>query len=286
MPNQVAIQSEIELVDAIKQLTQVYQEIAVIRMQKSRNSVLVTREFLEKLLEIFFEVKRSYNHEIELLMKEKPQITKRKKELCVLISANAKLYGDIITKVYKKFVSYIKDHDPDIMIIGRLGRDLYEDQNVGKPYTYFEIPDAEVHMEDLKALISHLMDYSSINVFYGRFETIGVQKADVANITGDIPLDQDKPSKERERVYMFEPDLKTIFEYFEKQTAGSLMKQTVHESQLARYASRIMAMEEAYENISDRSSKLYSERTKVKKRIQNRKQLETLSGLVLWGNQI
>ncbi len=289
MPSgKVAIKAEIDLINTIKILTQVYQEIAVIRMQKSRKSVLITREFLNKLLEIFFEVKKSYRREIEVLAKQKKikktQSTK-KPEVCVLISSNAKLYGEIVTKVYKKFIENIKGHNSDIMIIGRLGRDLYEEEESKRPYTYFEIPDAEVTMEDLKAIIFHLMDYEKINVFYGKFETIGIQNAEVTNISGDEPLNAQPGLGHKERSYLFEPDLKTIYDYFEKQTAGSLMKQTVHESQLARYASRIMAMEEAYDNINSKSKELYVSDRKTKKLIQNRKQLETMSGLVLWSSK-
>lgn len=285
MPSKVTIKNEIDLVNTIKILTQVYQEIAVIRMQKSRKSVLITREFLAKLLEIFFEVKRSYKREIELVMKQnklKKIASTKKPEVCILISSNAKLYGEIVGKVYKKFFQEVQNHETDIMIIGRLGRDMFEDQQIGRPYTYFEIPDAEVRMEDLKAIIFHLIDYEKINVFYGKFESIAVQNAEVTNISGDEPLNAQPGLNHRERSYLFEPDLKTIFDYFQKQTAGSLMKQTVHESQLARYASRIMAMEEAYDNINTRAKELYTNDKKTKKLIQNKKQLETLSGLVLW----
>lgn len=288
MPSKVAIKSEIDLINTIKILTQVYQEIAVIRMQKSRKSVLLTRDFLNKLLEIFFEVKKSYKKELDLLIKQKKILkksSKKKQEVSILISSNAKLYGEIVGKVYRKFINSVKDKNTDIMIIGRLGRDLFEDENINKPYSYFEIPDAEVTMEDLKAIIFHLIDYEKINVYYGKFESIGIQHPEITNISGDEPLNANTTTSTKERSYLFEPDLKTIYEYFEKQTASSLLKQTVHESQLARYASRIMAMEEAYDNISSKSRELYSSDRKTKKLIQNRKQLETMSGLMLWSGK-
>jgi hypothetical protein len=54
------------------------------------------------------------------------------------------------------------------------------------------------------------------------------------------------------------------------------------ENQLARHGSRVSSMEEALVNIEEETKRLEHERVRIKHLLQNRKQLETISGLILW----
>jgi hypothetical protein len=63
---------------------------------------------------------------------------------------------------------------------------------------------------------------------------------------------------------------------------ANLFSQTLLENQLARHASRVNAMEEALVHIQEESKKLIQQNTRIKHIIQNKKQLDTLAGLVLW----
>ena len=285
MPTQYSIQTDIDLVNTVKTVTQVYQEIAVMKMQRVRGSVLVTRDYLEKLSEIFYEVKRSYNRELNrLLEKEKKQNkeVKQDKELSILISPNTKLYGEVVYKVVKLFIEDIKKSKSEIGIIGRLGKDLFDNEKIERQYTYFEIPDSEIRMEDLRAIIAYIASFEKINVYYPRFENVVSQKASISNLSGDAPLKEGEGLNYRERAYLFEPNLEKILLYFRNQMISSLFKQTVHESQLARFASRIRAMEEALDHIDVRSRQLTTEQRRMKKIDENKKQLERISGMTLW----
>lgn len=287
MPTQLSIQSDIDLVNTIKTVTQVYQEIAVMKMQKVRGSVLTTREYLTKLSEIFYDVKRSYNKELETLAKKnsktKHKVSGKETHVSILLSPNTKLYGDIVYKVVKNFIADVKkNNDDEITIIGRLGKELFTNEQIARPYTYFEIPDSEIRMDDLRAIISHIASFDKISVYYPRFENIVNQQSAISNVSGDEPMKQSEVLDYHERAYLFEPNLDTILNFFKTQMISSLFKQTVHESQLARFASRIRAMEEALDNIGVRTKSLYSEQNKLNKLTENRKQLERLAGISLW----
>jgi F0F1-type ATP synthase gamma subunit len=71
--------------------------------------------------------------------------------------------------------------------------------------------------------------------------------------------------------------------FFETEIFASLLDQTVSESQLAKYASRILAMNKAHENIDKTIGKLSLDRLKIKHRTENRKQLNRLSSMRFWG---
>ncbi len=285
MPVQFGLQADIDLINTLKTVTQVYQEIAVMKMQKVRGSVLVTRDYYTKLSEIFYDVKRSYNKELKkLLAKEKKKTHKVDKEtrLSILLSPNTKLYGEIVYKVVRHFINDIKKNNDEITIIGKLGKELFTNEQLSRPYTYFEIPDSEIRMDDLRAIISHISTFDKINVYYPKFENIVSQRSATESVSGDEPMNKGEDLNYRERVYLFEPNLNSILLYFKTQMISSLFKQTVHESQLARFASRVRAMEEALDNINVQAKELYSRQNKIKKLLENKKQIERLSGISLW----
>ncbi|MBI2641385.1 F0F1 ATP synthase subunit gamma [Candidatus Roizmanbacteria bacterium] len=312
------IRTELDFTQTFKMIAQAYQEIAVMKMRKIRGSVLSTRNYLSKLSEVFVDAKSAYKRELEERkkkagkhperLKKRPkqpkktaanpfqiptitplpgtQLVKKPQPVLVLLTANTKLYGAIVNKVFSAFVKHLeKDTASDIIIIGRLGRRLYQESRLQKPYLYFEIPDTNVTIEHLKPVMFHLLTYEKIYVYYGKFQTIATQDPTISNVSGDQPFSQEleTPQVSPGGLFLFEPTLEEIIKFFEGLVSVSLFKQTVYESELARMASRIMAMEEAQDNINLTIQKLRSEEKKVKRLEENKKQLERLSGMSLWG---
>lgn len=284
------LSEDIEFLSTLRTLCLSYEEISVMKMQKIRGLVLSTRSFFTKLSDVYFNVKSSYKDKIQAIMKKK-KITdpsklvrgdKNGKSVAVLLSANTKLHGSIVDEVFALFTSYINQNPSDLIIIGRLGRELYEKlpkSSGGKKYLYFEIPDMEVNLEDIKSVVYHLLQYEKITVFYGEYSTMMEQIPKMASITGDT---KDVPSHENNQKFIFEPKLETILSFFETQIFSSLFKQTVHETQLARFASRIKAMESAIERIEGGQKSLYNEKRRLLRLLENNTQLERLSGMSLW----
>jgi len=323
------IQSEIDFTKTFRLIAQAYEEIAVMKMRKVRASVLQAREYFEKLSEVFADVKaakerlkkeqeKKTNRNKKLqtgenlsilseqiiaqksiaalakMLNKKYSATKAtsvklNRTVSVFLSANTTLYGDIIQRIFKFFIADIKKKETDVIIIGRLGRRLYEELENKKPYLYFEIPDFEVNLENLKPVIFHIVKYKTIMVYYGKFENVVNQQAVVSNISGDQPftLKEDKKSEVRPEIeikFLFEPSLDSILAFFEDLITSSLFRQTVYETQLARWASRIMAMEKAQVNIENQIKRLKFLETKINRIDQQKKQLERFSGISLWRN--
>lgn len=286
------LNEDIDLLTVLKTLCLSYEEISVMKMQRIRATVLNTRNFYDKLSDVYFNVKHSYKEKVSELMAKKKikdpgkllSYVKNDKSVCVLLSANTKLHGSIVNEVFEEFESYISNQETDLIIVGKLGRDLYkqlEPPSGGKQYLYFEIPDMDTNLEDIKQIVYHLLQYEKITVFYGQYHTMMQQVPGSSNITGDAPPEKSAKKTNRSR-FLFEPSLETTLAFFETQIFSSLFKQTVHESQLARFASRIKAMEAALERIEEQQTTLYNKRKRTVKRLENRNQLERLSGMSLW----
>jgi len=291
MYNERQIQEEIELVNTLKMLTQAYEEISVLRMQRVKNSVLLTRDFLARLASVFYDVKVGYRKEISRRFGKERKgrvsfstIAKNGRTVSVLLTANARLYGDIVRRVVNLFIEDMRKNPTDIVIVGKLGKELFDQADTKLPYTYYSVPDASITSQDLSGITSTLVNYETVNVYYGQFMNVVTQKPAIANITGEQNMEEDLPDQNREELrFYFEPSLEKILYFFETQVFASLMKQTTHEGELSRLASRIRAMEEAITNIEERETGLASDFRRARKHTLAKKQLDALSGIYLWG---
>ena len=132
MEEKLRITNEINLTLSLKLLATAYEEIAVSRIRLARDNVLNTREFIAALSEVFANVKSSYKKHLEAMQKEEkkdPQMQSFRthqtngKHVLVYISANSKLYGDIIPKVFHLFEQKAQDPTVDLAIVGKLGKE-------------------------------------------------------------------------------------------------------------------------------------------------------------------
>src|SRR5258708_7377513 len=122
---------------------------------------------------------------------------------------------------------------------------MYENSGNGRPYEYFEIPDATVDVVHIKKLMEKFLQYEKVNVFYGKFGNVVKQSPIESSISGEDIFETETLSQvPREDRFIFEPTLQKIFHFFETQIMANLFSQTLLENQLARHASRVNAMEE------------------------------------------
>jgi len=288
MLDQRQLKTNFELLETIRSLCVAYEQISVMKMKKIKDAVLYTRSFYDELSEVYLQMKTTYKNQVMSLAKKnkikEPEklllMGKNEKSVAVLLSANNKLYGDILNKVFYKFVEETKNKDINLVIIGRLGKDMYDDLGQPKPYAYFEIPDTDLTVNDLKPVINSIIKYSTINVFFGRYESFFSQLALNKNITGDIVIGNDREMKDN-KFYYFEPNLEKILLFFETQIFSNFFKQTAYEGQLARYASRISAMEQALDVIEKEGKMTMALKMKVHNSLMERKQNERVVQIFL-----
>lgn len=274
-----ALQLEIEWLTGLSTIISAYEEIAARRMQKIRDKVLHNRTFLAGLNKVYQQVKLSYLHKGhrkgQLVMK------KNDKTVSVLMSANTGLYGDIVEKTFELFLADIKKSKTDIVIIGRLGRTLFEQWSSNTPFTYFDLPDSSIGYGDFRPIIDHIVNFQRAVVYHGAFRTILTQSAVATNISGDDLLKGEGEGGGVLEPWLFEPSLEDVLIFFETEIFSSLFVHTIHEAQLAKYAARMVTLDQADDNIKKAITRTLLENQRLKHRLINRKMLGTLSGLPL-----
>ena len=286
------LDQEIENLIGLSNLVNAFEEIAATRIKRTRDSVLINRAYSSEIHEIFIDVILSYKRQVETFMRMRKKkslknltfLNKNGRTLYLLISANTGLYGGIIKRTFDLFLKSKRDQNCDIAIIGKLGLSMWKEHHFKDRYYYFDFPDQRVDDTKLREIINFIINYEKIIVFYGQFQNLIKQEATFSDISGNV-LSENESQKGPQVKYFFEPSLERIMEFFEKQIFASIFEQTVRESQLAKIASRLTALDRATENIDKELEKLKFQYTRLTHQIQNKKQLETFSTRLLWNKR-
>jgi F0F1-type ATP synthase gamma subunit len=271
-----------ELVElmSLKELVEAYAELASIRMKKTRDSVLFARKYLTQLGEIFEEVRYSYAREVRGYSRRRVFLGKKKKgvtflphngkTVAVLVSANSRLYGELLRETFDLFLQEVR-LGSEATIIGRVGLSMFKEVEKDRPVTYFDFPDEQVDSQMIGQIIKHLVPYESINLYFGKYYNEGAPKPTTLNMSSDIKMDE--TGKQKVVQYLFEPTLEDVLKFFERQIFANIFEQAIRESQLAKYASRLIAMNKAEVGVIDRLDLTKRRKLQLQHRLVNSKQL-------------
>lgn len=270
MINLAQIDLEVSEITSLKSLTEVYGEIAAIRMKKIRDLVLKNRDFLESIESIFRDCLGAYAQKLSQMIKtgkvkvgEKVTfLSHNGSTVAVLISANTRFYGDVIRETFDKFMDEVRKHDFEVTIIGKVGRSMFLDAEPNRPFTYFELPDFGTDQAHMSETVSHLVQYQEIKVYYAKYQSVVNQVASTFSISAGTEV-ADKHDKSVAS-FLFEPSLERVLMFFETQIFASLFDQSLRESQLAKLASRILAMDKASASIDQRLKALSFESKRLR----------------------
>ena len=278
MRGEAKIIEEKDAILGLKSLVDVYEEMAAIRMQRVRGAVLTSRQFLAEITEVFGRVRAAYKGE-----KVAGGWAKNGKTVAVFISANAGLFGDIVDRIFEKFAEYVSQNKPEVVVVGKLGVKMLAERGLSVLYNYFDFSDEVVEEENFALIMRYLMQFERIVVFYGKFKSILNQETEVTSLSGE---EVGKRSAGVEMVetekYLFEPSPVEMARIFEGEILASVFEQTLYESQLAKFASRMLSLDRAVENVDKRIGQINQQQRRLKHKVANSRQLARLSGMALW----
>ena len=295
-----AILTQMQDLSTIKDIVGASEEIASMKMRAIRTKVLLSRDLNEELTEIYREVTISYKNQfLQLMQEKKGQKTMAQfnastnalktgngKLACVYLSANSGLFSKILEDTYKEFIAYLNKHQEAVpIIIGEFGRKLFLNDYPDRKFIFYPMSEDKSTEESLKTATEDLAFYSNVIIFYAKFETMAQQTTTILDVSGEDHSKNLAPQNQPPTAtvhYLFEPSLEKIIIFFETEIFAGIIQQTVTESELARYASRITTLDMARENINRELSKTNLEKRFAMHRLLNKKQAEALTGLSMW----
>lgn len=267
----------IEEGEALKTIAQVYTDIASAKLKKIRNAVEANRFFLNELTSVYKVVK-------EMGLRKGILPKKNNKTISILITSNYHFYGDINNKLIKFYLNNIPNLTTDQIIIGQTAVTYLQeiDYLARSPIKYapFILQSDYPKLDELNKLVSVIQPYQQILVFYSELKTVMTQIPRYKDITQN-PSYQAKMAKEEklEPIFIFEPELKKILDFFESQVTNLLLQQAFLESELARTGSRLVSMDQAQTNAEDYLREQRKTLFQLKKTISNSRLLETFTAL-------
>ncbi len=283
-------QEDLAFLGDFHDLMETYEEIAAIRMRKVKKSVLMEREFLKGLSDVFKFVEMAYDTfliKLGNLKKGKRHFLKtNNKDVRVLLSSNMGLYGEVIHRTINKYIGDARSGKADLVVIGKVGRRSVEAVLPGRQFQYFDFSDSGIDDENMKRILDFLLQYRNIYVYHGYFRSILKQETLVANITGDISqfagheeTAEMTQKKEEQKFGFFEPSIEDVAAFFETQTLSVIFEQAMNEASLSKFASRMVTLDIAVDNINGQIKKTHFNLKKLKHRNFNRKQITLISSV-------
>lgn len=274
------LSAEIDNLRDIRAFVEVYEEVAATRMQRIRADVLKARQFLEGLTDVFSDVKFNYKTQVGQVV-AKTKLNRNGRSVAVFVSANTGLYGDIIARTYQEFLHYLDANQTDAVVIGKQGVRLIAESRPTILYNYFDFSDEKVDSESLGMAMRYLLQFEKIVLFYGKFKNIVEQNPETTSISGDEVLQAEASEKTRKH-YLFEPSLEGMLQIFEGEILASLFEQVLHESNLAKFASRLIHLDQAIENVDAKLENLLESTRVLRHKSDNKRQLARISGISIW----
>jgi F0F1-type ATP synthase gamma subunit len=150
-------------------------------------------------------------------------------------------------------------------------------------YNYFDFSDDKVDWVQLSVVMRYLLKFDQVIVFYGQFKSIAVQHVEATDIMGEqkqilSETDQTKAA------YLFEPSAEEIVRVFSSEIVSSVFEQSVHESQLAKFASRIIHLDQSLEQVESKIKQNDYVGRQIAHKYFSKKQQQRLAGIGLWNN--
>jgi F-type H+-transporting ATPase subunit gamma len=278
MSNIKQIQKLVENGENLKLITQGYSEIAASKLQKIRGSMEHNINFARELGEIYHTVQ---TEAVKRKVKMDPKIPG---VVHILITSNNRFYGNLERPLTRYFAT--STHALNIttqnlqnirLVIGKTGPAFLHGLSYNLPFQNItfkaDLPDAT----EMKLLTDNIFKYQTVLVYHSRFKTVLTQLPVVSEVTQSVISENKEIAPIK---YIFEPELDQIVKFFQTQILQILLEQTFLESELARTASRLTAMDQAESNANDYLKKQKYQLNSAKRADQNAKSLEMVDALL------
>lgn len=281
---------ELERNLALKSLTEIYEDVAVVGMQSVRHQVLTNRIFLEGVSSVYALAKNAFLKQISKISSKRERerqtafLRRNKKTVAILISGNQTLLGNLIIDSYKTYLSLVKSIKCDYVVMGKIGSYLLQDAKLPSQFVEFPLDDYSLSDAKIKLALQFISRYERILVVYPKFVTVLSQTPNVDDISGGVAIGEQNIKTAKN--YFFEPNPREVMAYFEGQIIEALFRQKLLESILARYSARLTIMDLASKKITNIISGNLRDKKTIERNEDNKKLFSQFAGISLWGGKL
>ncbi|HEX9594879.1 MAG TPA: F0F1 ATP synthase subunit gamma [Candidatus Saccharimonadales bacterium] len=283
------LEKDLDQVGTIKDLTNIFEGIASLRIAQIKNQVQQSQHFFHALWKIYTQLRVDSIFRFGRTQGEDKVIDK---ELFIVITAEGGLGGDIDQKLIEWLMTHYDKAKNDILVIGHHGAIQLAQRGVSVK-KYFKLPTKDRNI-NVRPITEEVQKYKSSIVYYQTYVSLMVQ--DVKRISLQTAVQQqggqqaqaEDATKEDEDIgliseqnYIFEPSTFAVVDHLERSMLSIMVSQLILESKLAQYASRFRAMSAANDKAKDSYDELKLDYNRAKRAMADEQLKSIVAGLKL-----
>ncbi len=264
--------------ETIRFVTSALFEVSAEKIDSLRSSFQRNATFYDEIGDLYKYVKRAALSRGQL--PEKSHTVSKK--ISVAFTSNSRFYGSVNTDVMNALIKSMHDTDSDYMVIGRMGEFFMRNfPKLSKHVSFLSFEGDDPTEEETLAFLKKISAYNQVYVFHTTFINIFTQKVSVLDIAHTPSADASGHAK-GDVDYIFEPELPKILAFFETRVRHLLFQRIMLESELARTAARLIAMNKAQDRAEEGLTSLRRLLKRDEATFNDARLLEAFSAISKW----
>lgn len=274
------IEKDVHAMEALTEITSVFEGIASMRIAQIKTQVQQATQFFNELWAIYSQIRVDTSFGFGRSQQKGDII---KKDLYVIITAEGGFSGDIDQKLIQLMLMTFKPEQHDILVIGHHGAIQLAQRNI-RFKKYFKLPSKDQNI-NVGPIIREVQQYNTTTVFYQEYISLMVQdvrKIELsAAVTTEGKVVSNAQSKEFISLenYIFEPSSYDVVDHLESSMMRIALSQLILDSKLAQYASRFRAMSASHERAEESTGDLKMSYNRSKRAIKDARLKEIINGM-------
>lgn len=265
-------------VEAMVQMSSVFEGIASMKIAKIKNQVLQATEFFDALWAIYTQLR------VDSLFRFGRTTTDQQvidKELYIIITAEGGFSGDIDQKLIRYMLESYDAEKNDIIVIGHHGAIQLTQKGVSFR-KYFKLPEKDQNI-NVAPIIKYVQEYKTASVYYQQYISLMVQDVRKIELSKAV-AEQGKKSEQTDEMisesnYIFEPSAYAVVDHLEQSMMQIMIEQLILDSKLAQYASRFRAMSASHQMADEQLDDVQLAFNRAKRGIKDERLKEIINGL-------
>ena len=265
-------------VEAMVQMSSVFEGIASMKIAKIKNQVLQATVFFDDLWKIYTQLRVD-----SLFRFGRDESTDEviNKELYIVITAEGGFSGDIDQKLIRYMLENYDEKKNDIIVIGHHGAVQLAQKNISFK-KYFKLPEKDQNI-NVAPIMKYVEQYTTASVFYQQYVSLMVQDVRRIELSKAV-ADQGKKAERSDEViseanYIFEPSVFGVVGHLERSMMQIMVEQLILDSKLAQYASRFRAMSASHQMADEQLDDVQLRFNRAKRAIKDERLKEIVNGL-------
>lgn len=265
-------------VEAMVQMSSVFEGIASMKIAKIKNQVLQATQYFDDLWKIYTQLR------VDSLFRFGRSTSNQnvsEKELFIVITAEGGFSGDIDQKLIRYMLENYSPEKNEIIVIGHHGAVQLAQKGVSFK-KYFKLPEKDQNI-NVTPIIKYVQEYKTASVFYQQYVSLMVQDVKRIELSKAVADQGKKTEKSDEFIseanYIFEPSAYAVVDHLERSMMQIMVEQLILDSKLAQYASRFRAMSASHQMADEQLSDVNLKFNRAKRGIKDERLKEIVNGL-------